>query len=101
MAGGAPLGNTNAAKAKKWTAAIERALQRFPELATAEGKSDYMKGLDEAADAFVGELMARKDIQFFKEMGDRLEGKAHQSADVNLSGTLHSVLMSIPKSDET
>lgn len=80
---GAPLGNQNAAKAKRWTAAIERALER-----RATGKprptdvSDLIAGLDAAADEFVAQIFADKDLGYFKELGDRLDGKPSQAVDL-------------------
>lgn len=71
---GAPVGNTNAAKAKRWTAAIERALERFPQPADPEGRNELMQGLDRAADLFVAEMMEKKDLGFFREFGNRVEG---------------------------
>lgn len=72
---GAPTGNRNAAKAKVWTAAIERALER-------RSKAD-IKGVDELADKLL-EVAAAGDMAALKEIGDRLEGKPAQS--VNVSG---------------
>lgn len=64
---GAPVGNQNARKAKKWQQAIERALAR----ATGENVS---AGLDKAADMFVQAVFAG-DQWALKELGDRLDGK--------------------------
>ena len=81
----APLGNQNAAKAKRWTAAIERALERRASgKAPPEDRSDLIKGIDEAATVFVAELFEKKDLAYFKEFGDRTEGKPAQG--VVLSG---------------
>jgi hypothetical protein len=80
---GAPFGNQNAAKGKRWAAAIERALER-----RATGKprptdvSDLIAGLDLAADEFVAQMFEAKDLGYFKELGDRVEGKAAQSIDL-------------------
>ena len=73
---GAPLGNQNAAKAKRWAAAIERAITRRAE----QSGRDFMRELDELADRFVQDvLMCNKDaLPGWKEMGDRLEGKPPQ-----------------------
>lgn len=82
---GAPIGNQNAAKAKRWAAAIERALERLvTKQAVPEDVSDLIRGLDAAADAFVQTLIADKDLGYFKELGDRLDGKPGQA--VELSG---------------
>lgn len=82
---GAPLGNQYAAKAKRWTAAIERALERKATGKQApEDVSELIRGLDMAADIFVGQLFENKDLPSIKELGDRIEGKPAQS--VTLAG---------------
>lgn len=77
---GAPLGNQNAAKAKRWQAAIERALERR---ATGQPRptdvSQLIAGLDLAADEFVARMLEDKDLGYFKELGDRLDGKPKQT----------------------
>lgn len=88
MPAGAPVGNQNAAKAKRWTAAIERILERWPEEPNTTDCTPFMQGLNKAAFAFVGEMMATKDVQFFREFGDRLEGKPAQTVDANLNGRI-------------
>lgn len=76
---GAPLGNRNGAKAKVWTEAINRALERrIP-------RSDQVKAIDEIADKFV-DLLMQGDLQAFKEFGDRMEGKPAQSIEANVTG---------------
>jgi hypothetical protein len=77
---GAPVGNQNAAKAKLWNAAIQRAIERLgsgKELDPNDDRSDFVKGLDRMADEFV----KRQDdgLPFFKELGDRLDGKPAQA----------------------
>lgn len=71
MSQGAPIGNTNAAKAKMWHAAILRALER-------RGGGDRAKAIDELAEKLL-ELVAKGDLQALKEFGDRLDGKPHQT----------------------
>jgi hypothetical protein len=66
---GAPVGNKNAAKAKVWTAAIERALERRV--------TDRRAALDELADKLL-DMCAEGDLAALKELGDRLEGKPTQ-----------------------
>lgn len=75
---GAPEGNQNAARGKVWRAAINRALERLG------GKPDdgitrspQIIALDQLADTFVANCKAG-DLGFFKEFGDRVEGKAPQ-----------------------
>ena len=72
----APLGNQNAAKAKQWTAAIERAIEKRAK--TGQTKAEV---LDEIAEKF---LLAcdTGDLQAFKELCDRLEGKSAQAITV-------------------
>lgn len=70
MAGGAPLGNKNAARGKIWTHAIERALERR--------KVEGVAVIDALADKLIDVCMDG-DITALKELGDRLQGKAAQA----------------------
>lgn len=77
---GAPIGNQNAAKAKQWTAAIERALTRRgdPNINpdSPVERTPKMKALDDLADKFIEQVaLPSNGMQGFKELGDRLEGK--------------------------
>ncbi len=72
----APLGNQNAAKAKVWTAAVERAL-------SARSALDRRDALEACANALIGKAL-EGDMTALKELGDRLEGKPAQA--VSLSG---------------
>lgn len=69
---GAPRGNQNAAKAKVWSAAIERALDR-----RYNGK-DRAAALDSLADKLL-DLCERRDLAALQELGNRLEGKPAQT----------------------
>lgn len=80
----APLGNQNAAKAKRWEAAILRAIEAWPEKPDSTDCSKLIIGLNEAAHQFVKGVYERGDLGFFKEFGDRMDGKSAQS--VTLSG---------------
>ena len=79
---GAPVGNQNAAKAKRWAAAIERAIER-----RASGKprptdvSDFIAGIDMLADQFIANLSTDNDLGYYKEFGDRLDGKPRQQVE--------------------
>lgn len=69
----AAIGNQYAAKAKKWHAAIQRALEK--------------RGVGgvEALDALAEKLLAKAeegDMAALKELGDRLDGKPAQSVVV-------------------
>ena len=68
----APVGNQNAAKAKIWAAAIERALERR------KPANERLKAIDELADKFL-DAVAAGDLQAFKEFGDRMDGKPAQA----------------------
>lgn len=67
---GAPIGNKNASKNRDWSDAIRRALARRS--GSVEG------GLNALADQFL-EAVAQGDLAAFKELGDRVEGKAAQT----------------------
>ncbi len=69
---GAPVGNQNAARAKVWRAAIERALARR----TAR-REDGQLEIDVVADALIDAAIG-KDVSALKEIGDRLDGKVPQ-----------------------
>lgn len=85
---GAPLGNKNASRAKRWTEAIERAIQAYPDAVDTTGCNALMVGLNNAATAFVAQMMAKADLGFFREFGDRLEGKPVQAVELgNPDGT--------------
>jgi hypothetical protein len=68
---GAPLGNKNAARAKKWREAILRALARK------SGSVDA--GLDAAADKLVILAVDDGDKWALEEIGNRLDGKPAQA----------------------
>ena len=67
--GGAPIGNKNGAKAKRWQKALERALAR--------AGGDVDGGLDKVADQVAAAAMAG-DQAAWKEIGDRMDGKPMQ-----------------------
>lgn len=67
----APIGNRNAAKAKLWQAAIERALER-------RGGGDKIKALNELAEKLLLNC-DQGDLAALKELGDRLDGKPAQA----------------------
>lgn len=71
---GAPVGNQNAAKAKLWSAAINRALEK-------RAGGDKAKALDELAEKFLA-ACDDGDLAAFKELGDRLDGKPAQAVSV-------------------
>jgi len=67
---GAPIGNQNAAKAKQWRAAIERALD-------ARGAGDRLAALETLAEKLLISCESG-DLGALKELGDRIDGKPAQ-----------------------
>jgi hypothetical protein len=67
---GAPLGNQNGVKAKRWSQAIDRALAK-------RSKGDGIAALDELAEKLLA-LADAGDLGALKELGDRIEGKPQQ-----------------------
>lgn len=73
---GAPLGNNNSGKGRRWAQAIKRAVDAYPERAISLSVN---RGIDNAAYELVHKMMVEKDLGFFKEFGDRMDGKAAQA----------------------
>jgi hypothetical protein len=74
----APVGNQFATKAKRWSLAIERALEK-------RSKRDQVEALDDLAEKLLAKC-DEGDMSALKELGDRLDGKSAQGID--LTGTL-------------
>lgn len=70
---GAPKGNQNAARARVWRAAIERALDR-----RTKSRADGIKEIDALAEKLL-DLVAMGDLAALKEFGDRIDGKPAQA----------------------
>lgn len=71
----APQGNQNAAKAKVWSAAITRALERRAPA------NERIKAIDELADKLLAQC-DKGSLAALQELGNRLEGKPAQSVIV-------------------
>ena len=71
---GAPLGNNNAAKGKRWANAIDKALGN-------RCKSDGQKALVKLAEKLL-EAVDNGEGWALKELGDRLDGKPAQAINV-------------------
>jgi hypothetical protein len=72
---GAPVGNRNAAKAKRWQDALVKALARYE---NEEGKIQAGQALDKIAELVVMKaLLGDKDS--IAEIGNRLDGKPAQA----------------------
>jgi hypothetical protein len=80
----APLGNTNGARGVRWRSALERAIDAWPD-AYDGGANELMKGINAAAYAYVAKMMTDNDLGFFKEFGDRIDGKSMQAMEVSVS----------------
>src|SRR5688572_12718055 len=96
----APLGNQNAAKAKVWAAAINRALERR------KPADERIKAIDELADQLIAQCYTG-DLAALKELGDRLDGKPAQivagepDAPLNLGLSVEYVNASRPAAGQT
>ncbi len=74
MKSGGQPGNNNATKNKVWTLAIEKALKEK------YGRKETLDNLVELAEELLVKCAAG-DMVALKELGDRMEGKAHQSIE--------------------
>ena len=83
--GGQP-GNKNAVKGKRWSTAINAALDK-------RCKSDGIKALNDLAEKLL-EKCDEGDMTALKELGDRLDGKPHQ--DLNVTGDFN---ITVPTND--
>lgn len=72
---GAPVGNQNAAKAKVWSAAIHRALERR------KPADERLRAIDELADRLLDKCAAG-DLSALMEFGNRMDGKPAQAVTV-------------------
>lgn len=87
MAGrGAPIGNDRAKRGKEWRDAIRKALVQY-EVKDDNGKVIVKRGegLHAVATRLVDAAMTG-DTSALKELGDRLDGKPHQSIDLEATG---------------
>lgn len=85
MAGGAPLGNTNNTKNRKWSSAIDKALKQYN-----EGDVEAGHALDKIAMRLVKKAVTTEDPQEFDKaiavIGDRIDGKPSQAVEVSGAG---------------
>jgi hypothetical protein len=72
---GAPVGNQNAAKAKRWQDALVKALARY---SNDDGKIQAGQALDKIAEVVVMKALAG-DKDSIIEIGNRLDGKPAQA----------------------
>jgi hypothetical protein len=80
---GAPVGNQNAVKAKRWSQAIDRALEK-------RSKAAGIEALDELAEKLL-QRAEEGDLTALKELGDRMEGKPAQIIAGDPENPLHTV----------
>lgn len=75
----APLGNENASKGRRWAQALEHVASRWPDEPDYVDCSSLVRGLRMAAFEFWKKTMNDCDLGFFKEAGDRFDGKPAQT----------------------
>ncbi|MDO8707012.1 MAG: hypothetical protein Q7J84_18955 [Sulfuricaulis sp.] len=77
---GAPLGNQNAIKAKRWMQAVDRALEKRSKAAGIEELDRLAEVyLDTIEDMTVGTEKRGPSIAGFADLADRTDGKATQA----------------------
>jgi hypothetical protein len=84
---GAPLGNQNAAKPRRWAAAIDRALDKR---AQERGLRDAQEALDQLAEKFL-DAVEVGDIAAFREFADRMDGKPAQAITGDGGGPVEAI----------
>lgn len=81
MPAGAPKGNNNAGKNKRWSAAIDKALKQYN-----DGDVKAGHALDAIAMRLIRKAITTDDDQVFDKaiavIGDRIEGKPSQSVQI-------------------
>jgi hypothetical protein len=86
---GAPLGNQNAVRAKRWQDAINRALDKRSRVAGIEA-------LDELAEKLLV-LADEGDLGALKELGDRIEGKPAQTLGIGQDPDLEPMITRVER----
>ena len=87
---GAPIGNSNATKSKRWTQAIDKALKQYN-----EGNVESGHALDKIAYKLVDRAIqgdAREFDASMREIGDRIQGKATAHVDLNGEGFIINIV---------
>lgn len=84
---------------KVWSDAIRKAVHEYHKAKDANGKVKKTRYLNLLASNLV-QLAADGDVSALKEVGDRLDGKPHQSATVETEATVHYVA-ELPAVEET
>lgn len=80
MAGGAPKGNTNARKGRRWSQAIDKALKQYTDDEIKAGHAMDAIARRLVKHAIQGDSNEFKDA--IKEIGDRIEGKAVAAVEI-------------------
>jgi hypothetical protein len=76
MAGGAPIGNKNSAKARPWAEAIRKALIRYDE-------TGNKNALDLLAAKVVNAAVEKCDWDAIHEIANRMDGKPRQQMELS------------------
>ena len=82
-------GNTVSAEGRRWRQAINKAVSR-----EVGSKRNRIMALDKLADTLVDAGLAG-DIKAIKEIGNRLDGMAHQSVSVDNQGNNRSITVQL------
>lgn len=84
MAGkrGAPIGNDNATKSKPWSDALRKALVQYSDEKVKQG--DAMRAIAETV--VMRAIVGDKDA--WQEIGNRLDGKPHQTVAAEVDSTV-------------
>lgn len=90
----APLGNKNASHDKPWAAAVRRAVLRSVDT------QDKAKKLDKLAEKLISEGLEGNTVAL-KEIGDRLDGKPHQSIGATVDATVTVQVVKFADSPDT
>ena len=81
---GGQLGNSNASKGKTWREALDKALKQYvnTEAGIARGQALFRIATNVVVQALDGNSNA------IQEIGNRMDGKPHQSMDIGIHDTL-------------
>ena len=80
MKSGAQPGNNNAGKSKPWRDALDKAIKQY---VSKPDKIERGQALFKIATKVVEDAL-RGNVQAIQEIGNRLDGKPHQSMDIGL-----------------
>ncbi len=77
---GAQVGNNNATKGKPWREALDKAIKQYEDKDNGIKRGQALFRI--ATNVVIGAIEGNKDA--IQEIGNRLDGKAHQSMDIGV-----------------